>query len=127
MNTATTGPGFGALLWFVAILAAIPLVLWLIKRSPLGGAMGAHIPGAPRTIAVLPVSNTQRLVTVEVGQGEERVWLVLGVAPNEIRTLHTMSPSLPQAGEPGAAPAAQTFSQLLGRIKNPAPPPQPQP
>jgi flagellar protein FliO/FliZ len=125
MNTAATGPGFGALLWFVAILAAIPLVLWLLKRSPLGGSVGHNVPGAPKTIAVLPVSNTHRLVTVEVGQGEERVWLVLGVAPGEIRTLHTMSPSQPALAEPGMAPAAATFSQLLGRIKNPASPPPP--
>jgi flagellar protein FliO/FliZ len=123
MNTATPGPGFGALLWFVAILAAIPLVLWLLKRSPIGGAMGQHVPGAPRPVAVLPLGPQQKLVTVEVGQGEERVWLVLGVAPNEIRTLHTMSPSLPPAPEGGANPAAATFSQLLGRMKNNPPPP----
>jgi flagellar protein FliO/FliZ len=30
---------------------------------------------------VLPLSPNQRLVTVEVGQGETRRWLVLGVTP----------------------------------------------
>jgi len=106
--------GFASLLWFVAVLAAIPLVLWLLKRTPLGGA-GAGGPGAPRTVAVLPISPSQRLVTVEVGQGEERLWLVLGVTPQSIRTLHTMTP---QAGAPAAPPPpAQAFSQLLGRLR----------
>jgi flagellar protein FliO/FliZ len=45
--------GFTSLLWFVAVLAAIPLVLWLLRRTPLGGAATGGA-GAPRTVAVLP-------------------------------------------------------------------------
>lgn len=43
------------LLWFVAILALIPAILWLLKRTPLGGA-GAQ--GQMRTVAVLQLSPT---------------------------------------------------------------------
>ncbi len=100
-------------LWFVAILAAIPLCLWLLKRTPIGQGGGA--PGTPRTVAVLPLSAQQRLVTVEVGQGEERLWLVLGVSAQGISTLHTM---LPQAGPAQQAPPpAAAFAQLLGRLR----------
>jgi flagellar protein FliO/FliZ len=107
---------WGALLWFAAIVAAIPLVLWLVKRSPIG-AMAAGRSGTPRLVATLPLAAQQRLVTVEVGQGEERLWLVLGVSASGIRTLHTM---VPQAEEPTTPPPpAAAFAQLLGRMKNP--------
>src|SRR5436305_1473475 len=72
-----------------AILALIPITLWLLKRTPMGGAAG-H--GVLKSIAALPLSTSQRLLTVEVGQGDERRWLVLGVTPHSITTLHTMAP-----------------------------------
>jgi flagellar protein FliO/FliZ len=107
--------GFTSLLWFAAVLAAIPLVLWLLKRTPLGGA-GMGGAGAPRTVAVLPLSPSQRLVTIEVGQGDERLWVVLGVTPQSIRTVHTMAPQAEAAVAPPGPPAA-AFSQLLQRLR----------
>ena len=109
-------PGWSALLWFAAIVAAIPLVLWLLKRTPMGG--GHTLPGLPRPVAVTPLSATQRLVTIEVGRGEERLWLVLGVTPQKITTLHTMTPLAEPAGTlaPGG-PQAATFHQLLNRLR----------
>jgi flagellar protein FliO/FliZ len=108
------GMTWTAVLWFVAIVAMIPLALWVLKRTPMGGA--ASGPGAPRTVAVMPLSAQQRLVTVEVGQGEERLWLVLGVTPHGIRTLHTMAPQTPAAPATPQPPAA-AFAQLLGRMR----------
>ncbi len=107
--------GLVSLLWFAAVLACIPLALWLLKRSPLMGGPAGR-PGTPKAVAVLPVSAQHKLVTVEVGHGDERLWLVLGVSPNGIRTLHTM---LPQPdGEAGPAPPpAAAFAQLLGRLR----------
>ena len=103
-------------LWFLAIIAAIPLVLWLLKRTPLGG--GAGRAGAPRTVAVLPLSAQQKLVTVEVGQGSERLWLVLGVSPQGIRTLHTMAAQSAAGDTTSTAPAPPaTFAQLLARLR----------
>jgi flagellar protein FliO/FliZ len=108
-----------SLLWFLAIVAMIPLTLWLLKRTPMGGAGGR--PGAPRTVAVLPLSAQQKIVTVEVGQGEERLWLVLGVSAQGVRTLHTMSAQIaadgPGAGDTQPAPPAATFAQLLTRLR----------
>jgi flagellar protein FliO/FliZ len=114
-----TSPDLTSLWWFIAVVALIPLVLWLLKRTPLGG--GGSGAGAPRTVGVLPLSASQKLVTIEVGQGEERLWLVLGVTPQSIRTLHTMSPQQQgQAGSTGAAPPPATaFAQLLSRMRQP--------
>ena len=100
--------GLMPLLSFIAILAMIPVALWLLKRTPMGGA-GAH--GLMRTVAVLPLSPSQRLLTVEVGTGDDKKWLVLGVTPAGITTLHTMAP---QAVAPQAAPLPP-FAQLLAK------------
>ena len=104
--------GLSSLIWFVAIVAMIPVALWLLKRTPIGGGAGN---GQLRSIAALPLSTSQRIVTVEVGQGEARRWLVLGVTPQSITTLHTMEP---QADAP-ASPAAPLppFAQLLGKLR----------
>jgi flagellar protein FliO/FliZ len=100
------------ILWFVAILAMIPLALWLLKRTPMGGGTAN---GLMRTIAILPLSPNQRLVTVEVGQGDERRWLVLGVTSQQITCLHSMPPQ----SEPLAASTTQhsaAFAKSLSRF-----------
>jgi flagellar protein FliO/FliZ len=107
--------GLSALLWFAAILAAIPLALWLLKRTPLGGAGGA---GVMKSVAVLPLSTSQRIVTVEIGSGDERRWLVLGVTPTAITTLHTMAPQpVSPSLEPGAQRAHPAFAQIFARLR----------
>ena len=93
------GSTFGSLLAFVGIVALIPLALWLLKRTPIGGG-ATH--GVMHTVAMLPISANQRLLMVEVGSGDDRKWLVLGVSAAGIQTLHTMAPqALPEAA--GAA------------------------
>ena len=99
--------------WFAAIVAAIPAVLWLLKRSPMG--TGAAATGM-RSVAVLPLSASQRIVTVEVGRGDTRCWLVLGVTPNGISTLHTMLPQDELPAAPLPAPST-AFAQLLSRLR----------
>jgi flagellar protein FliO/FliZ len=97
-----------SLLWLAAVLVAIPVVLWLLKRTPL--LRGQHAPGAPRTVASLPLSPNQRVVTVEVGQGGERQWLVLGVGPQGITTLHTMPAGSEALGDGAIDITKQTSS-----------------
>ena len=101
-------PSLSSLLGFVAIIALIPVVLWLLKRTPIGGG-AAH--GVMRTVAMLPISTNQRLLTVEVGSGEDKKWLVLGVTPAGITTLHTMAPQAVQS----TAAALPPFAQLLAK------------
>jgi len=76
-------------LWFLAIVALIPVALWLLKRTPMGGAAAA---GVLRVVAQLPTAPNQRLLVVEVGQGDDRRWLVLGATAQNITTLHVMPP-----------------------------------
>jgi flagellar protein FliO/FliZ len=98
------------LLAFAAVIGMIPVALWLLKRTPLGGAAAT---GVMRTVAVLPLSASQRLVTLEVGTGDERKWLVLGVTAQSITTLHTMAPQ----GDAPAGAATPPFAQLLGKLR----------
>ena len=109
--------GLSSLLWFIAILALIPATLWFLKRTPLGGAGGS---GVMKSIASLPLSTSQRIVTVEVGSGDERRWLVLGITPSSITTLHTMAAQTVEAAPPGStAEAHPGFAQILGRFRRP--------
>jgi flagellar protein FliO/FliZ len=113
------GSAFTSALWFIAVLALIPLALWLLKRTPLGagaGAFGGGTSGLLRFVAALPLSPSQRIVTVEVGSGDERRWLVLGVTAQSITTLHSMAP---QAEAPAGAVATPNFAQLFARFRKP--------
>ena len=101
-----------SLLWFIAIIVMIPVALWLHKRTPMGGAASGNL---MRSVAALPLSTHQRIVTVEVGLGEERRWLVLGVTAQSITTLHTMAPQAEAAA--GLAPAVPPFAQLLAKFR----------
>jgi len=101
------------LFWFVVVIALIPLALWLLKRTPVGGAAAQ---GALRSVAVLALSPQQRIVTVEVGHGDARRWLVLGVTPQQITPLHEMAPQ-GDAALPAAPAAASPFAQVLARLR----------
>jgi flagellar protein FliO/FliZ len=106
--------GITSLMWFIAIIAMIPLSLWLLKRTPMGGATSGNV---MRSIASLPISQNQRIVTVEVGTGEERRWLVLGVTPQSISTLHTMAPQDDAVPPSNPAHPPLPFAQLLGKLR----------
>jgi flagellar protein FliO/FliZ len=67
-----------------------------------------------RSVAMLPLSASQRIVTVEVGQGADRQWLVLGVTAQTITTLHTMAP---QADLPSTGTPVPPFAQLLSKLR----------
>lgn len=112
----------GSALWFLAILAMIPLALWLFKRSPAGARFAGSAASGVRQVGTLPLSASQRIVTVEVGVGESRRWLVLGVTPQQISTLHTLVPpeasgadsTLPATGPQTLPGFAQVFERLRG-------------
>ncbi len=116
---ATNATGtFTPILWFFAVIAAIPLALWLFKRSALGGGSAGH--SLMRSVAVLPLSPSQRVVTVEVGHGDERRWLVLGVTPSSITTLHNMRAPAPSEDTANTTPpgtVGEGFAALLARTR----------
>lgn len=126
-----TGASWMSLLWFVVVLALIPLALWLLRRSGLAGAATGSASTGPRLTGSLMLGPQQRVVTVEVGEGAERRWLVLGVTAQQITTLHTLTqppqavtkagPSTGraagrQAGVGQAASASSGFAQVLARV-----------
>jgi flagellar protein FliO/FliZ len=81
------------MLWFLVVLALIPVTLWLLKRSgwtPKGVA--AQSPWPMKTLGQLPLGPGQRVVTIEVGSGADKACLVLGVTANSITTLHHIKP-----------------------------------
>ncbi len=65
------------------VLAAVALVAWVLKRInlPQHGA-GSVL----RVISGVAVGQRERIVLVEV----KDTWLVVGVAPGQVRTLHSM-------------------------------------
>jgi flagellar protein FliO/FliZ len=106
------------ILWFVGIVAMIPLTLWALKRSGLAnGALGAGGQALIKPVGQLNIGPGQRLLTVEVGEGEAKQWLVLGVTAQHISTLHTMAPQAASSASGGVANsfAPVSFSALLRR------------
>lgn len=117
-----------SLLWFGVVLALIPGALWLLKRSGLAAGAARGASAGPRLTGSLALGPQQRVVTVEVGEGAERRWLVLGVTPQQITALHTLT-SPPEAAHPVlAGPAgggfAQALSNAMGRPARPNPSPR---
>ena len=102
-----------SLLWFVVVLALIPLSLWWLKRSGLAHGGMAAPSGLMRPIAQHVLGPGQKVVTMEVGTGDDKVWLVLGVTAQQISTLHTLPPqSLPEVGgQP--MPLQAAFAKVL--------------
>ena len=98
-----------SLFLIILFLAGLMCLPWLIERLKkryglnLGGSSGPT-----RLVSTLPLGPQQRVVTVEVGPADARVWLVLGVTPQSIQCLHTLAaaPDAPPAVlAPGALPA----------------------
>jgi flagellar protein FliO/FliZ len=99
-------------LWFLAIVALIPLTLWGLKRSGLVSGAMAGAQAMIRPVGQFNIGPGQRVVTIEVGSGDDKTWLVLGVTAQSINTLHTMAPQSLPAGDANGQPA---FTAMLRR------------
>lgn len=102
------------LLAFVAVVALIPIALWLLRRS---GYAGAGQDGLMRTVSSLALSPSQRVVVVELGQGATARWLVLGVTNENINCLTQLDAP---AEVPAAlrTPQAHTVNQLIAKWRS---------
>lgn len=110
-----TGQGYAwVVLWLAVIVVLIPLSLWVFKRTGAagGGRSGA---GGLRHVASLALGPQQRVMTVEVGEGESRRWLVLGVTPQSVTPLHVLPAGSQE--DVGVRPAAG-FAQMLTRFQS---------
>ncbi|WP_237165190.1 flagellar biosynthetic protein FliO [Pandoraea vervacti] len=103
--------GFG----LVLVLALLFGLAWLAKRFGLQRPLGG---GNVRIVGSAAVGQRERVVVVEVA-GD---WVVLGVAPGQVRSLHVIDadrvadlPAAPTVAQPGAQAnrAAQAFAQKL--------------
>jgi flagellar protein FliO/FliZ len=74
---------------FLAALAALPWFLRWVRGRMRAGV--AETGGQSRFISAIAVGPNQRVVTVEVGPENARVWLTLGVSVQSISLLHTTS------------------------------------
>lgn len=96
------------------VLAAIVLVAWLLKR------MNVAQQGSGRLLKVLggvSIGQRERIVLVEI----EDTWLVVGVGPGQIRTLHTLQKaenSISDFQSPETQPAENKFASLLSSVLN---------
>jgi flagellar protein FliO/FliZ len=104
------GMPLGAMLQsFFALLLVLGLIIgaaWLLKRTQkLQGNTNAVL----KNVSALAVGPKERVVVVEIGED----WLVLGVAPGQVRMLHT----LPRQALPGGGATAPKFAEWLARAK----------
>lgn len=97
------------LLGLAVVVALLLATLWILKRvaAPRGAA------GALKVLGAAPVGPRERVVLVEVA-GKV---LVLGVAPGNVTTLHTLdSTELPQPPSPPKTGGASDFQTRLRKI-----------
>ena len=98
---------------FLALLACVPLIIQRLKK--VYGITATGPLANTRVVSSVALGPHQRVVTVEVGPESERVWLVLGVSPQNIQCLHTLPAGVATSGTVASAnitPA--TFSNLNG-------------
>ncbi len=83
----------------ILVLAAVAVVAWIMKRINLPQHGAASLLKGISGVAVGP---RERVVLMEVND----TWLIVGVAPGQVRTLHTMPKgSLPTGtAQPGSHP-----------------------
>ena len=88
----------------VLVVAAILASAWLARRAGLVRGGGNLL----KQVAALPLGARQSVVVIEV----DKTWLVVGVSPNQLTTLHTMpAGELPE----GASLPASAFAAKLGQ------------
>ncbi len=80
----------------LAVILVIFALAWVARRLPAAGALRANWLQVRGSVSV---GGRERVVLVQAGQE----WLVLGVAPGQVRCLHVLSE------------APQDFAKLLAR------------
>ena len=96
------------------VLAIIVLVAWLLKRMNLAQQGAGH---QLKVLGGVSIGQRERIVLVEI----EDTWLVVGVGPGQIRTLHTLQKTEDRGQrteEPSSAIRAPggKFSSLLSSV-----------
>ena len=82
-SAMTSGSVMQVVFSLLLVLAAIVLVAWLLKRINLPQHGAANL---LKVVGGVAVGQRERVVLVEIND----TWLIVGVAPGQVRTLHTM-------------------------------------
>lgn len=100
---------FGLLL----VIGLLWAVLYAMKRFGGPGVSGKT--AGMRVVSVLPLGPRERIVLVEV----QDAWLVIGMSPAGMRTLHTLPRGqLPETGEAPTAPFAAWLKDITERRRH---------
>ncbi len=102
----STGAIAQMLLSLLLVIALLFLGAWLLRRLNGGRSFGGS--GPLRVVGGLMISPRERIVLLEV----EDTWLVVGIVPGQIKTLHT----LPKGELPPPVAGDGAFAQWLKQI-----------
>ena len=91
------------------VLGLVVALAWFMKRLSALPGTGA---GLIRVIGAAAVGQRERVVLVEVGE----TWLLLGVAPGQVRPLHTMAKTDASIAPGPLPPTDQGFATWLRRM-----------
>lgn len=96
-EAAGTGVAFSTYLQAALALSLIVAILfataWMARKVSGGKGFGQ---GGMKILGGVALGPRERIVLVEVGED----WLVIGIVPGQIRTLHRLPKGCPQTGEP---------------------------
>jgi flagellar protein FliO/FliZ len=81
---------------------------WLVRRIN-GGKTFMAGAGPLRILSSLPVGARERIVLIEI----EDTWLIVGIAPGQVQTLHT----LPKGTLPSGSPEGGQFGHWLKQFR----------
>lgn len=87
------------------------IAAYLLKKF---NASRTFAPTGPlRVISALMISNRERIILLEIGD----TWLVVGIGPSQIQTLHTMPKGEPPPSSFDEKPFGQWLKQIIERKK----------
>lgn len=89
----------------ILVLAAVALVAWIMKRINLPQQGAANL---LKVISGVAVGPRERVVLMEVND----TWLIVGVAPGQVSTLHTMPKGVLPSGSAHHASAPDGKFQM---------------
>lgn len=110
---ATPGLSAGMMLQtgigLLVVFGLLFLAAFLLRKFGSGRSFGGT--GPLRVVGGLMISTRERIVVLEVGE----VWLVVGIGPGQIRTLHTMQKGEIALSSNDEKPFGQWLKQMIER------------
>lgn len=112
-DAASPGLGFASYLQaglaLALIVAALASTAWMVRKLAGGKGFGQ---GGMKVIGGVALGPRERIILVEIGED----WLVIGIVPGQIRTLHRMSKGHPMIPDESANGAEKPFAQWLKTV-----------